>query len=161
MAGRVYTALFNEVAASAQQDFFEILAASGKLVEILEWGLSQSTHEGDAGEEQLHLLEKRGIGTVTSGTGGGSATVNPVDDGDTAAGVTAEINNTTKMATGTGSIENIGTYNWNTRIPYRHAYLDPDRPVIAPGNRWALELATTPEVAATVSGYVRFMEKGS
>lgn len=161
MAGRYYRAVFDEVAVSAQQDFFEVLAATGKLIEVVEFGLSQSTELGDAAEEQLHIKETRGIGTVTSGSGGSTATPQPEDDGDSACGATVEINNTTKMVVGTGTLEQQGSHNWNVRQSYRHVYPEAARPQITPGNRWALGLYTTPADAITASGYVVLKEIGS
>lgn len=158
--GRVYTAVFSSVAVTAQQDFFELLAPTDAVVIIHDWKLSQSTEVGDAQEEGLALLIKRGIGAVTSGSGGSTPTAQPKEDGDAAFGGTIEANNTTKMVVGTGTIETLDSDNWNVRIPWERIYTPETRPVISPGNRITLELGTTPADSITMSGRVTFEEIG-
>lgn len=158
--GRKYTVAFKAVAVTAQQDFFEILAPSDAIVAIHEWELSQTTEVGDAQEEMLQLTTNRGVGAVTSGSGGSTATAQPVEDGDAAFGGTVEINNTTKMAAGSGTLEELEPFNWNIRQPLRQIYTPETRPVISPGNRWTLELETTPADSITISGKVTMEEIG-
>ena len=158
--GRKYTVAFKAVAATAQQDLFEILAPADAVVVIHEWEMSQSTEVGDAQEEQLQLTTNRGIGAVTSGSGGSTATAQPVEDGDAAFGGTVEINNTTKMAAGSGSLEELEPFAWNVRQPLRQIYTPETRPVISPSNRWTLELETTPADSITMSGKVIMEEIG-
>lgn len=154
---RVYTAIFNAVAATAQQDFFEILAATGKLVQVHRIQLSQSTEVGDAMEEGFNVLMKRGVGS-TSGSGGSTPTPIPVDVDDTAAGATVEVNNTTKMTVGT--ITTLSAWNWNIRVPFDLVFLPEERPVVKPGDRLTVELATTPADTTTLSGTITFSEMG-
>lgn len=157
--GRIYRVPFNAVAVTAQQDLFEITAAAGKHCVIHEWNVSQATEVGDAQEEGLNLILKRGSSGTTSGSGGTAPT--PVVQGtsNTAAGFTAEVNNTTKMSGGTITLEE--PHNWNVRItPYRHIYTPETRPEIAPGERKTLELATTPADSITLSGYMIVEEMG-
>ena len=158
--GRKYTAAFKAVAVTAQQDFFEILAPADAIVVIHEWELSQSTEVGDAQEEQLQLTTNRGIGTVTSGSGGSTATAQPIEDGDAAFGGTVEINNTTKMVVGTGTLEELEPFAWNVRQSLRQIYTPETRPIISPGNRWTLELETTPADSITINGKVILEEIG-
>lgn len=158
--GRKYTAVFNEVAVTAQQDFFEVLAPTDAIVVIHDFELSQSTDVKDAEEEMLHLVVKRGIGSVTSGTGGTTPTAQPIEDGDTAFGGTVEVNNTTKMVVGTGTIETLASLNWNIRVPFQKIYTPETRPVISPGNRLTIELGTTPADSITISGTITFEEIG-
>lgn len=156
--GRMYVTKFNAVAVTAQQDFFEILAATGKPIKIHGWALSQSTEVGDAQEEGLAISTNRGVGSVTSGSGGSTHTPNPIDDPDTASGATVEINNTTKMVVGTGTLEELESFSWNVRVPFIFWYTPETRPRIVPGDRWTLELETTPADSITVSGNVWFEE---
>lgn len=149
--GRLYTAVFSSVAVTAQQDFLEITAASNCAVVLHDWELSQSTEVGDAMEEGLSLKVVRGVGTVTSGSGGTTPTAQPIEDGDAAFGGTVEVNNTTKMVVGTGTLEQLGSYNWNVRVPYQKIYTPETRPTISPSNRLTIELATTPADSITVS----------
>ena len=104
MTGRVYCTHFKAVAVTAVQDFFEITAAAGKPVIIHGWSLSQSTEVADAAEEMLQLTTNRGVG-ATTGSGGSTHTPQPRSDTNTAAGATVEINNTTVMTAGGGSLE--------------------------------------------------------
>lgn len=158
--GRIYTAAFKGVAVTAQQDLFEIAAPTDAIVVIHEWVLAQTTEFGDTQEEQLLLTTNRGVGTVTSGSGGSTVTPQQREDGDTAFGGVVESNNTTKMAAGTGSLEELEVYAWNIRGIFQKLYTPETRPIISPGNRWTLELETTPADSVTISGTVTFEEVG-
>jgi hypothetical protein len=158
--GRLYTASFKAIAVTAAQDLIEILGASDSLTIVRRWVLSQTTEVGDAQEEGLLLTTNRGIGAVTSGSGGGSITAQPVHDGDAAFGGTIERNNTSQMAAGSGSLEELETHSWNVRVPYDMTYLPEDRPVISPGNRWTLELETVPADSITMNLTVWLEELG-
>ena len=98
--GRMYTAAFKDTAVTAVQDLFEVSAPSDAVVVIHNWFVVQKTETGDAAEEMLLLTTNRGVGSVTSGSGGASVTPHPIADGDTAFGGTVERNNTTIMAVG-------------------------------------------------------------
>lgn len=158
--GRMYTAPFKAVGVTAQQDFFEVLAATGKHLIIHGFLVAQTSDVGDAAEEMLQITVNRGVGSVTSGSGGSTVTPQPVQDADSAAGATVEINNTTKLAAGSGSIEELEVHVMNIRSPYIFWYTPETRPQIAPGNRWTLELETTPADSLTMSGTVWIEEVG-
>lgn len=154
--GRSYTVSFTGVAVTAQQDLFELVAAAGKPLKILGFGLSQSTEVGDAAEEGLSIILKSG--QTTSGSGGSAPTPQPNNPSDSAAGFTAETNNTTKASAGT-----IVTHypdNWNVRQPYVMVFPDRMQPVITGGRRCTLELATTPADSITMSGWISVEEEG-
>ena len=155
--GRMYTAVFKAVAVTAQQDFFEVLAGTNKPVKIHAWQLAQSTEIGDAMEEGLALTCNRGVGSTT-GTGGTTPTAAPVSVDDTACGATIEANNTTKMTVGT--ITELEDHVWNVRVPYMMVYTPEMRPYIKPGDRWTLELETTPADSITISGTIWLEELG-
>lgn len=154
--GRIYTAQFNGVAVTAQQDLFEILCAATTIIQIHEIGLSQTTELGDAQEEQLLLLMKSGQTT----TGSGGTTVTPVRQLilDTTSAATVKANNTTKATAGT--IVTHYPLTWNVRIDKEKIWTPETRPVLAPSRRWTLELATTPADSITMNGYVVFEEIG-
>lgn len=156
--GRVYTAVFKDVAVTAAQDFFEVLAATGKPLLIHGFVLAQRTETGDAQEEHLLITTNRGVGAVTSGSGGASVTAQPRDDNDVAAGATVERNNTTVMAAGSGSLEELEAHVWNIRAPYVFWYTPETRPRVSPGDRWTLELETAPADSVTISGTLFFEE---
>lgn len=158
--GRIYTAQFSAVAATAAQDLFEIAAPADAIVVIHDWTVFQTTDVGDAAEEILRLECVRGVGTVTSGSGGSTVTPQPVSDGDPAFGGTVEANNTTRMAAGTGTLETLPQHGWNVRVPAEKVYTPETRPVISPSNRWTLSLPAAPADSLTISGSVTFEEIG-
>jgi hypothetical protein len=157
---RMYTAQFNSVAVTAAQDLFEIAAPTDAVVRIHEWSVFQTSDVGDAAEEILRLECVRGVGTVTTGSGGTTVTAQPVEDGDPAFGGTVKANNTTRMAVGTGSLDVLPQHGWNVRQEYNKIYTPETRPPISPGNRWTLSLPAAPADSLTVSGSVTFEEIG-
>lgn len=159
--GRMYTAVFKSIAVTAVQDLFEIAGPTDAITIVHRWTISQSTETGDAAEEMLVITTNRGVGTVTSGSGGATVTPQQVADGDPAYGGTIERNNTTVMAVGTGTLEtDLEVYAWNIRVPLERIYTPEERPVVSPGNRWTLELETNPADSVTMSGTVVFEEIG-
>src|SRR3990172_3516235 len=156
--GRMHTAVFKSIAVTAVQDFFEILCPTDAITRIHEWTLAQSTELADAAEEQLVITTNRGVGAVTSGSGGATVTPHAIEDGDAAYGGTIERNNTTIMAVGSGTLEELEAHVWNIRVPFQRLYTPETRPAISPGNRWTLELESTPADSITISGTVTFEE---
>jgi hypothetical protein len=146
--GMLYTVPFSAVAVTAQQDFFEITAASSSIVIIHQILLSQNTEVGDAQEEQLAILIKRGA--TTTGSGGSTVTPAPTEFGFGAAGFVAKTNNTTKATSGT--IVTLLADNWNERSQWLHLPTPELRFVLSPSQRLTVELATTPADSVTVSG---------
>lgn len=148
----LYTAVFNAVAVTAQQDLFELNVPSASLVVVHCVELSQSTEVGDAAEEGVNLLFKRGA--TTSGSGGSTVTPAALESGSVAYGGTVEANNTTKATSGT--IATLRADNWNIRAPY--LWLPPPelRIPLAPSTRFTVELATTPADSITMSGTLWF-----
>ena len=154
--GRRYIVPFVAVAVVAQQDLFEIVAPADAVVIVHDIHLSQSSEVGDAAEESLSILMKKGA--TTSGSGGSAPTPAPLELGDAAFGGTTEVNNTTKATSGT--IVQHGAYNWNIRVPLDIVFTPETRPVISPSARLTLELATTPADSITASGYMTIEEIG-
>lgn len=152
--GRLYQIPIPFTAQTAQIDFFELTAATGKPCRIHEFFLANSSDVADAQEEMLTLTLKRASGSVTSGSGGSAPTPVPLDPADTASGLTAEVNNTTKLAVGTGAITDERLYAWNVRIPMQIIFTPETRPLIVPGEKKVLELTTTPADSITLGGYV-------
>lgn len=156
--GLMYTAQFNgvSVAGGAQQDLLEIVAPSDAVVVLHQLVLSQSSDVGDAAEEGLSILFKRGA--TTSGSGGTSVTPVPLETGSPAAGSTVEANNTSKASAGT--IVTLHAENWNVRSPF--VWLPPPecRIVLSPGQRMTVELGTNPADALTCSATLYFEELG-
>lgn len=151
--GRVYQVPIPFVAQTAQIDFFELSAAAEKPCDIHEIYLANSTEVGDAQEEELTLKLKRASGSVTSGSGGTAPTPVPVEPDDAASGLTAEVNNTTKLAVGSGTITDERLYAWNVRQPFHLIFTPETRPRIKGGEKKVLELTTTPADSITMGGY--------
>lgn len=158
--GRIYTGQFSAVAVTAAQDLFEIAAPSDAVVVVHSWEIFQTSDTGDAAEELLRIQLVRGVGSVTSGSGGSTVTTQPKEDGDAAFGGTVEANNTTQMAAGSGSLETLYQYGWNVRIPREVIYTPESRPSISPSNRLTIALTAAPADSLTVSGTVVFEEIG-
>jgi hypothetical protein len=153
----IYTAVFNAVNVTAQQDLFEITSPTDAITIIHALELSQSSEVGDVQEEMLNILFKRG--QTTSGTGGTQALAsNPVETGSSAYGGVVDVNNTTKATAGT--IVTLRADNWNVRMPYLWMPTPEMRPITGPGIRMTIELATTPADAITMSGTLWFEELG-
>jgi len=157
--GRKYSVTWSS-AVTAQQDFFEILAATGKPVILHQVELEQSTEVGDAMEEGLVIRMVRGVGTVTSGSGGTAGTSHQLDNGDANSSATVEINNTTKMVVGTGTLEPLANWAWNVRVPFCKIFTPELRPIVTPGDRLTIELATTPGDTTTISANIYYEEIG-
>lgn len=153
---RVYTAQFTEVAVTAVQDLFEIVAAAGKNCRILGVTLGQITELGDAQEEELSILFKSG--QTSGGSGGSTPTPVPLNVTDAAAGFTAETNNTTQASGGT-----IVTHHadvWNIRSPY--IWLPPEKMQIelTGSRRLTVALNNAPSDSITMSGTIYVEEFG-
>lgn len=158
--GRLYTARLAPASQTAAQDLLEILAPTDAVVVIHRWSVYQTSDVGDAAEEILELQNVRGVGSVTSGSGGSTTTPQPTQDGDAAFGGTVETNNTTRMAAGTGTLETLFSGGWNIRQEYEMVYTPEERPTISPGNRWTLALVAAPADALTIGAMVTLEEIG-
>ena len=152
--GRLYQIPIPFVAQTTQIDFFELTAAAEKPCVIHEIFLANSTDVGDAQEEMLTLKLKRAFGSVTSGSGGTAPTPVPLNPDDAAAGLTAGVNNTTKLAVGSGTITDERLYAWNVRMPFHLIFTPEFRPRIKGGEKKVMELTSTPGDSITMGGYV-------
>jgi len=150
----IYTAVFNNVAVTAIQDLFEIVAAADAVVLLHDIHLSQNTDVGDAAEEVLRI--ELTSGHTTSGSGGSAPTAIPRDIGQAAFGGTIEVNNTTQASAGT--IVTKYVWNWNIRVGFDKIFTPETRPRIAPGTRMCLELPAAPADSVTMSGSITIEE---
>lgn len=151
--GRMYTAAFEEVAVTAAQDLFEIVAASDAVVVIHGFDFGQSSDAGDAESEQLSIIVHRGS---TSGSGGSSVTPAPRALGDAAFGGTVEANNTTQATEGTI----LDAYTFDAIVGIEKVFTPSDFIIISPSGRVVIELQTTPGDSLTMSGRVTLEEIG-
>lgn len=154
--GRIYTAQFTDVAVTAIQDLFEIVAPADAIVVIHDVHFSQKTDVGDAAEEILNIQFTSGH--TTSGSGGSSVTPVPRELGDAAFGGTCEANNTTQALSGT--IVTRFSQNWNIRGPFDKIWTPETRPILSPSMRACFELPVAPADSITMSGTVTFEEIG-
>ena len=153
MQGRVYAVTFSAVAVSVAQDLFELTPADDKPVEIVGIELGQSSDAADAQDELLQISIIRGY--TASGSGGSAPTPAPMNPNDTAAGFTAEVNNTTVATTGTAVTLQTGC--WNVRAGYINWFPEGCRPSASQANTTMVVRSTAPADAVTMSGtlYVR------
>lgn len=149
---RRYSVVFENVAVAAAQDFFEITPADDKPIRILGFTIANVGGTADAGDAQEELLRIEVIrGHTVSGSGGTAPTAVPLDPNDTAAGFTAEVNNTTIANTGTTTIPFVDGFN--VRIPYS-MFFTPETQIEATqaNTTICLRLLSTPADSITMSG---------
>ena len=151
--GRMYSATFEEVAATVAQDLFELVAPADMSVSIHGLVVSQSTDAGDAESEQLNVLIHRGS---TSGSGGSTPTPSPLQLGDAASTVTVEANNDTQGTEGVF----IHSECFNVMAGLAIWWTPETRPYISPSGRLIVELQTAPADSITISGTIYFEEIG-
>lgn len=156
---RPYTIPISIGATTAQIDIFEILAGAGKAFVILGWEFSQTSEVGDAQEEVLSFVLKRAVGTVTSGSGGGTATPALTGPNGVASGATVETGNTTKLVVGTGTLTTLKNFGWYIRNPFVYAPTPENWLTFDGATRAVLELTKTPaDQIDAIIGYVDIAE---
>lgn len=153
---RIYTAQFNGVAVTAQQDLFAIVAGTNTPITIHELFLSQLTEVGDAMEENLLINIKQGA--TVAGSGGSAGTAIPRDVDDAASAATVRTNDTT--IAGTGTIVTSHSYIWNVRVPLQILFTPELRLYAKGGRRLVVGLATTPADSITMAGTLTWAEGG-
>lgn len=154
--GRIYTATFSEIAVTAIQDIFELVAPADAIVKIHRIELGQRSDVGDAAEEIL--LVQLTSGHTTSGSSGAAVTPVPREFGDAAFGGTVERNNTTQAVDGT--IVEHHNWVWNIRGPFDRVFTPEEMPIISPSRRCCIELPVAPADSLTMSGTITFEEIG-
>lgn len=158
--GRIYTVAWSGTltAAGGDADLLEVLPADDKPVKLIGFMVSQISEVGDAAEEGLRISVIRLPATVTSGSGGSSATPAPMDSADAAAGMACETNNTT-VATTSGTAVTLAEYGWNERMPFEAVYPDPNmRPKVKQGEGLVVRCQTTAADDLTVC-FCAFLEE--
>lgn len=161
MEGRVYTVVFENVAVTAQQDFFEITPASNKPIMLGGLTLDNvggNADAGDAQEELYQILVRRGH--TTSGSGGTAPTPRPLrSSAGAAAGFTAEVNNTTIASLGT--THDLLAIGWNVRVPLREFWPEELMPgASAADTTIVVRLLSTPADSISLSGTLHVIELG-
>lgn len=153
---RMYSVSFSDVAVTAQQDLFEINAATNYSLVVHSMYVEQSSDAGDAQDEQLSWAIKSGA--TTSGSGGTAPTPAPLIEGGAASNFTAEANNTTKATAGTIVTKHKGAFNVRAGLQYRPT--PEERIELKGGGRLTVELMTTPADSLTMSGTIYLAEVG-
>ena len=151
--GRMYTAVFEQVAVTAAQDFFEVNAPTDAIVVVHRVVLTQSSDAGDAQAEMLPVLIHRG---TDSGSGGSTPTPRPLEVGDPAFGGTVEANNTTVSTEG----NQIHAESFHVSAGFDYTPTPECRPVISPGGRLNVTLQAAPNDSLTMDGTIVFEEIG-
>lgn len=157
---RRYDVVFNAVAVTAAQDLFEIINAADQTLLLEEVVITQDTEAGDAASEQQRFTLKRAAGTYTSGSGGSTPTPQKRSFGDPASGVTAEANNTSRAAVGTGTLDtlNVECENVHNGLHYK---ADPGKEIeFSPSQAIIVGLEGAPADSITMSGRLTFVEVG-
>ena len=155
--GRFYSVAFSAVSVSAAQDLFEVLAATGKPFALHEIVVEQSSDYGDAQAEGLSILIKRATGSYTSGSGGSTVTPAKHLTNDAAAGPTAEINNTSQAAAGSGALTTVRAEAFNVQAGYQYLPPPEQRLFFLPAEACVVSI-TAPADAVTMSGTLVFEE---
>lgn len=146
---RVYSITFENVSVTAAQDLFEIQPGTNHPVVVMAVYIDQISDVGDAQEEMLRYQIIRGH--TTSGTGGTVPTARPMDPGDSAASLSAEVNNTTIASLGTPVVLHSGAFNIRAGL----ALIFPPEmtPVVnAAQTTLVVRLMAAPADAVTLSG---------
>ena len=157
--GRMYSITFDDVAVTVVQDLWEVLVPSDAVMILHKLEISQRTEVGDAEAEMLDISIRRVTGAPTSGSSGGTATPAP-GPGDSAAGITAEINNTTQLTGGTNTVlckkefHVAAGLEWILTPEERSLY------TFSPDTRLLVELETAPADSITMSGSMLVEEIG-
>lgn len=155
--GRMYSVTVSASAQTTQIDLFELTAATGVPVRLHNLNITQTSEIGDAQEEMMGVLLKRGVG-VTSGSGGATPTPAPLDKGDAAAVTTCETMNTTKAVVGGGSMTNLEKLSFNVRAGLDRWWTPETRHRIHPGDNMVAELLNTPADSITFDMTLIFEE---
>ena len=157
---RVYSVVFENVSLAAAQDLFYIAPASNKPCRIHGFVLCNvagTADAGDAKEQMVRLIIRRGYGTA--GSGGTAPTPTPMNPGDPAAGFTARVNDTT-LASG-GTPVDVHADGWNTRTPFTWYPIPDDQPVGTAGQASiVVRLLAAPPNAVASSGTIYVEELG-
>lgn len=155
--GRIFLVPFTGTITNAggNTDLWEFAPAANHPVSLRWFRLGQTSEVGEAAEEGLELTVKRLRATVTSGSGGATATAEEPNASNQAPSFTnpVEVNNTT-VATTTGDTEILDEIAWNNRnSPLEIRYLERDeRPKALNGELLLIRLETTPADDFTFAG---------
>lgn len=131
---------------TAAFDAIELVEPGTGLIKVLRVCLWQTTDLGDAAEEVLRTEWVRGH--ATSGSGGQTTVITPLNSFDAAATFTAELLNTTVASTGTPLSQ--APMGWNVRIPLDVLY-PPGQEIMARNGERIVFRVSAPADAITLN----------
>lgn len=155
--GRIYTA-----SAKGRQFTTEISAlvmrTQGRFMRLHEVGFAQdfSADVGEAEEENILIKFSSGYSSAGNAT---TISTSPRMLGDPASFVLCSSAGTTKASGGTPVQHN--SWHWNIRIPFRHLWLPPARPIFPTSSIAMFEFATVPNDQIFFSVYAVYEEIGA
>lgn len=155
---RVFAVPIASTAQTVAIDWVEVRSAASRVLKLVEVRISQSTETGDAAEEMIRWYIKTGISTVASGSGGTTPTPYALDGSATASGFTAEVNNTTQLAVGTGTLNTIVMDPFNVRTGLLYVPLPQVVWQVANQNYIAIGMGAAPADSITWEGCAFFEE---
>jgi hypothetical protein len=152
---RTYTVTFSNVTVSAAQDLFLVNAGSAMAFELHQLVLGA---EGIVTPAELRVQIKRLTATVTAGSGGAAASLNPMAKGTSAASVNARCNDTTRAST-TGTATILLADAWQLLNGYVFAPpADEDRPQFTLNESLLVGLETAPGSTFVANGFAVIAE---
>jgi hypothetical protein len=154
----MYAITTEDVAVTAAVDLFEILLPADLCLALHAIYITQSTEAGDAESEQLKMRVRRVTGSPTSGSGGSTPTPSPLTLGDSAASITVEANNTTKLTGGTSVL--LHSQSFNVMAGLELIWTPEMRPIFSPSQRCLIELEGAPDDSITFDMAVYVEEIG-
>jgi len=155
ISGRIYSAVFTNVAITAVQDLFALYAGASKIVALQSIELAQITQTTVG---NLRLRVRYLPATVTAGSGGSAPTARPFVPGDAAATATVRVNDTTQ-ATTSGTAVDLWSDQWNLLNGYLWVPTTVNRPpVSALSGALIVSLDSAPGSSITCSGSITFEE---
>lgn len=157
--GMRYSVVFDAVAVTVAQDLFELTAPADAVCKIISCVIGQVTDAGDAESELLQITLRRGQG-ATSGSGGSAGTEVTLEAGFAAAGSAVEINNTTQMVAGGGSLQVLREEAFNVQVGWLYQPTPEEYIYVSPGDFFTVALDTAPSDSLTMSGTLIWEELG-
>ena len=150
---RTYTMAIDNVAVSAVQDIFSLLAGTANGIKLHQIHLD-STNISPA---PLRMVLNRLTGTVSQGSAGTTPTITPNDYRDPATLSTGHANDTAPATESGGTTITLAAFQWDTVLPFDWLPAPEDRPACINSQLFALKIPATP-TALTISGYIVWSE---
>ena len=151
--GRMFSVVFEEVAVTAVQDMFEIVAPSDSVVVLHSVVVTQSSDAKDVEDEMLSMLIHLGTTSATLGT---VPSPRSLQLGSTAFGGTVRVNATGQASEG----NNLHAEAFNIRSGWFYRPTPEQQIVISPSDQLTIELQTAPIDSLTMSGTAIIEEIG-